>query len=263
MHVARYGHGGRPILLIHGLGTSSFLWREVAPALAVANHTALAIDLFGHGESDRPYDGEFGIAAQADYIDRALTALRVTRAVIVGIDLGASVAMRLAASHADRVDRLVVVSPPDLDDVPGEDVKLLQRSVRLAPLRQQRGVMGAAPLLRPVLEGSVADPEAMPDRLVARYLAPFVGRDGVSQLLTLARSVRAQDLHEEELRAIHAPTLIVVGDEDRWLPTRAAERLAGTIPDSRLERIPDAGRLIPEEDPERLSDLLLSFVGAN
>ena len=263
MHVARYGHGGRPILLIHGLGTSSFLWREVAPALAVANHTALAIDLFGHGESDRPYDGEFGIAAQADYIDRALTALRVIRAVIVGIDLGAAVAMRLAASHADRVDRLVVVSPPDLDDVPGEDVKLLQRSVRLAPLRQQRGVMGAAPLLRPVLEGSVADPEAMPDRLVARYLAPFVGRDGVSQLLTLARSVRAQDLHEEELRAIRAPTLIVVGDEDRWLPTRTAERLAGTIPESRLERIPAAGRLIPEEDPERLSELLLNFVGAS
>lgn len=261
MHVARYGHGGRPVLLIHGLGTSSFLWREVAPALAVANHTALAIDLFGHGESDRPYDGEYGIAAQADYVDQALTALRVTRAVIVGCDLGASVAMRLAASHSDRVDRLVLVSPPDLDEVPGEDVKLLQRSVRLSPLRQRRGVMGAAPLLRPVLEGSVADRDAMPDRLVARYLAPFVGRDGVSQLLTLARSVRAQDLHEDELRSIQCPTMIVVGDEDRWLSTRAAERLAGIIPDARLERIQGAGRLIPEEEPERLADLLLSFVG--
>ena len=73
-------------------------------------------------------------------------------------------------------------------------------------------VMGAAPLLRPILEGSVADPDAMPDRLVARYLAPFVGRDGVNQLLTLARSVRAQDLHEEELRSIGAPTMIVVGE---------------------------------------------------
>ena len=262
MHVARYGHGGRPILLIHGLGTSSFLWREVAPALAVANHTALAVDLFGHGESDRPYDGEYGMAAQADYVDRALTALRVTRALVVGCDLGAGVAMRLAASHADRVDRLVLVSPPDLDELPGEDVKLLQRSVRLSPLRQHRGVMGAAPLLRPVLEGSVADPEAMPDRLVARYLAPFVGKDGVGQLLTLARSVRAQDLHEDELRAIKAPTMIVAGDEDRWLSTRAAERLASTIPESRLERISGAGRLIPEEEPDRLASLILGFAGA-
>jgi pimeloyl-ACP methyl ester carboxylesterase len=102
----------------------------------------------------------------------------------------------------------------------------------------------------------------MPDRLVARYLAPFVGKDGVSQLLTLARSVRAQDLHEEELRAIRAPAMIVVGDEDRWLSVRAAERLVGTIPDSRLERIEGAGRLIPEEEPDRLAELLLSFVGS-
>jgi pimeloyl-ACP methyl ester carboxylesterase len=262
MHVARYGHGGRPILLIHGLGTSSFLWREVAPTLALANHTALAIDLFGHGESDRPFDAEFGIAAQAEYVDRALTALRVTRAAIVGCDLGASVAMRLAASHSDRVDRLVLVSPPDLDDLPGDDVKLLQRSVRMSPLRQHRGVMGAAPLLRPVLEGSVADLDAMPDRLVARYLAPFVGKEGVSHLLTLARSVRAQDLHEDELRTIKAPTMIVVGDEDRWLSTRASERLAAAMPESRLERIEGSGRLVPEEAPDRLAELLLSFVGA-
>jgi len=261
MHVARYGHGGRPILLIHGLGTSSFLWREVAPALALANHTALAVDLFGHGESDRPYDGDYGIAAQADYVDRAFTALRVTRAVVVGCDLGAAVAMRLAAAHPDRVDSIVLVSPPDIDELPGEDVKLLQRSVRMSPLLQHRGVMGAAPLLRPVLEASVADPAAMPDRLVARYLAPFVGKDGVSQLLTLARSVRAQDLHEDELRAIRASAMIVVGEKDRWLSIRAAERLAGMLPESRLERIEGAGRLIPEEEPDRLAELLLSFVG--
>ena len=262
MHVARYGHGGGPILLIHGLGTSSFLWREVAPSLALANHTALAVDLFGHGESDRPYDGDYGIAAQADYVDRAFTALRVTRAVVVGCDLGAAVAMRLAAAHPDRVDSIVLVSPPDIDELPGEDVKLLQRSVRMSPLLQHRGVMGAAPLLRPVLEASVADPEAMPDRLVARYLAPFVGKDGVSQLLTLARSVRAQDLHEDELRAIRAPAMIVVGEKDRWLSIRSAERLAGMLPESRLERIEGAGRLIPEEEPDRLAELLLSFMGS-
>lgn len=261
MHVARYGHGGRAVMLIHGLGTSHFLWRGIAPAIATGNHTALAVDLFGHGESDRPYDGEFGIAAQAEYLDRALTALRLTRATIVGCDLGAAVAMRLAFTHPDRVDRLVLVSPPDLEEFPGDDVKLLQRSVRRAPIRQHRGVMGAAPILRPLLESAVADPEAMPDRLVARYLAPFVGADGVRQLLTLARSVRARDLHEDELRAIRAPTLIVVGEVDQWLTIRAAELLAGTIPDSRLERVPGAARLIPEEDPQRLTELLLNFVG--
>ena len=259
MHVARFGHGGRPIVLLHGLGTSSFLWREVAPELARASHTALAVDLFGHGESDRPYDGEYGIAAQGGYLDRVLTALRIPRATVVGCDLGALVALRLAVSHPDRVERLVLVSPPDIEDIPGEDVKLFQRAVRRAPIRQQRGVLGASPLLRPLLEASVAEPQAMPEGLVARYLAPYVGREGVDQLHTIMRSVRAQDLHEEELRSVAAPTLIVAGDRDRWLDLKTAERLAGTIPEARLERIAGAGRLIPEEAPDELSELILRF----
>ena len=260
MHVARYGHGGRPVLLVHGLGTSSFLWRNVAPALAVGNHTAFAVDLFGHGESDRPYDGEFGIAAQSEYLDRVLTALRVPKAMVVGCDLGALVAIRLANDHADRVERLVLVSPPEIAELPGEDVKLLQRAVRRAPLRQQRGVMGAAAILRPLLEASVSDPNAMPDALIGRYLAPFVGRDGVEQLLTLVRSIRAQDLHEEEVRTIAAPTMIVAGDGDQWLPTDVAESLAAAIGgETRLERIPGAGRLVPEEAADELAELILAF----
>jgi pimeloyl-ACP methyl ester carboxylesterase len=259
MHVARYGHGGRPIVLLHGLGTSTFLWRDVAPSLATAGHTALAVDLFGHGESDRPYDGEYGVAAQGEYLDRVLTALRVPSATIAGCDLGALVALRLAASHPDRVDRLVLVSPPDIDDIPGEDVKLFQRSVRRAPIRQQRGLLGATPLLRPLLEASVAEPQAMPDGLVARYLAPFVGRDGVEQLHTIVRSIRAQDLHVEELRTIAAPTLIIAGERDRWLDLKTAEHLAGIIPESRVTRVPGAGRLIPEEAPDELAELILRF----
>ncbi|HEX2781812.1 MAG TPA: alpha/beta hydrolase [Gemmatimonadaceae bacterium] len=259
MHVARYGHGGRPVLLVHGLGTSAFLWRNVAPALAVENHTAFAVDLFGHGESDRPYDGEFGISAQSEYLDRLLTALRAPKALVVGCDLGALVGVRLANDHPDRVERLVLVSPPDVTDLPGEDVKLLQRAVRRSPLRQQRGVMGAAPILRPLLEASVADESAMPEALVARYLAPFVGRDGVEQLLTVMRSIRAQELHEEELRTIAAPSMIVAGERDQWLPMDVAERLAAAIGDCRLERIPGVGRLIPEEAADELAELIIAF----
>ena len=68
----RYGHGGSPIVLLHGFGTSSFVWRDVAPEIALANRTAFAIDLFGYGESDRPFDADFGIASQAELVDRAL-----------------------------------------------------------------------------------------------------------------------------------------------------------------------------------------------
>ena len=112
MHVERYGHGGTAVILIHGFATSSFLWRNVAPGITDAGHTAYAVDLFGHGESDRPFDADFGIAAQAEYLDAAMTALRVARGVLVGVDLGADIAVRLAATRPERVEKLVLINPP-------------------------------------------------------------------------------------------------------------------------------------------------------
>jgi pimeloyl-ACP methyl ester carboxylesterase len=262
MHVERYGHGGAPILLVHGFGTCAFLWRAVGPALAMANRTAFAIDLFGYGESDRPFDAQFGIGAQSEYLDRALTALRLAKATVVGIDLGAAVATHLAYGRPDRVDRLVLINPIAFDDVPAEDVKALQRNTARYAIQISRGVLGAAPLLRELLRDSVADEEKMPEALVARYLAPYVGQDGLNHLLALARAIDDADMQEIELGQIDRPSLIVVGDHDRFVSPKTAERLADTIPGSRLVRHPGVGRLFPEEAPETVANLILEFVGA-
>lgn len=258
MHVDRYGHGGPPVVLLHGFGTSSFLWRAIGPALAQAGYTAFAIDLFGHGESDRPLDADFGIAAQAEYVDRAMTALRVSRAVVTGVDLGGVVALRLAATRSERVARLVLVNSGGFEDLPGDDIKALQRNTARFAMRVSRGVLGVAPLLIPLLEGSVADPARMPQRLLARYLAPFVGGDGVRHLLALARAIRVDDEEEIELATIATPTLVVWGDADRWLDERTPERLVAALPDARLERIEGVGRLVPEEAPDRLVQLIIA-----
>ena len=262
MHVERYGHGGAPILLIHGFGTCSFLWRDVGPALAVANRTAFAIDLFGYGESDRPFDAQYGIAAQSDYVDRALTALRLSKATVVGIDLGGAVAMHLAFNRPERVERMLLVNPIAFEDVPADDIKTMQRNTARFALRISRGVLGAAPLLRELLERSVADPQNMPDALVARYLAPYVGQDGVNHLLALARAVDDEDMAEVDLAQLDCPTLVVWGDQDPFVSPRLGDQIADTIPGSRLVRLPGTGRLVPEEAPDTLAGLLLEFVGA-
>ena len=166
LHVERYGHGGQAVLLVHGFGTCSFVWRNVGPTIALANLTAFAVDLFGHGESDRPFDADYGIAAQAEYLDRALTALRVSKAAVVGLDLGGAVALRFAAAHPERVDRLVLINPVALDAIPADDVKSLQKNTGKYAFRVSRGVMGAAPLMRDLLKNSVSAPHHMPERLV-------------------------------------------------------------------------------------------------
>ncbi len=260
IHVERYGRGGIPVVLLHGFGTLSFLWRGVGPEIAATRNTALAIDLLGYGESDRPLDTEFGIAAQAEYVDRALTALRVVRAAVVGVDLGGAVALRFAATRPERVSHLVLVNSLSADTTPADDVRALARNTARHVLRVARGVLGAAPLLTPLLERSVANSVHMPPRLIARYLAPYVGHEGVSHLLALARAVSADDWSGVRLAEVRAATLVIRGERDEWLDDSVAEQLSLAIPDSRLLRMPDVGRLVPEEAPDQLAGVTLDFV---
>ena len=262
VHVERSGHGGTPIVLLHGFGTSSFLWRNVAPGLALARHSAFAIDLLGYGESDRPVEADFGVAAQSEYLDRALTALRVAKALVVGVDVGGGVALRLATTRPDRVSGLVLVNTVAFDELPGRDVRTLQHNTARFAFRVAKGMFAAASLLAPILRGSVADPASMPDRLVARYLSPFVGREGVPHLLDLARSLRVEEVEELDLGTIAVPTLVVWGEADPWADRNIPARLVHAIPNLRLVRLPRVGRLVPEEAPEELTRLILEHVPA-
>ncbi|MDQ6828337.1 MAG: alpha/beta hydrolase, partial [Gemmatimonadota bacterium] len=250
VHVERYGQGGHAIVLLHGFGTSSFLWRSVAPALAAAGYTALAVDLMGYGESDRPVEADYSIAEQAEYVRRAMLAMRVSRFTVAGVDIGGGVALRLAAMSPASVDGLVLINSVGFDECPGRDVREVQRATARFALRIARDILGVASVLREPLERSVVDPAAMPDGLVARYLAPYVGQSGVTHLLALAGALKAEDVQELDLGTIVAPSLIVWGEADPWLAEGLPQRLHEAIPGSALVRLPAVGRLSPEEVPE-------------
>lgn len=261
LHVERYGLGGPPVVLLPAFGTSAFLWRSVAPVLAEHGFVAYAIDPMGYGESDRPFDGDYSIAAQAEYLRTALGSLRIDRAAIIGVEIGAGMALRLAIAAPELVSTLVMVSPVAFGDWPGLDVRHLQNATARHAVRLARGVMGSASLLQPLLRGAVARLERMPARLVARYMAPYTGTDGAVHLLDLARALHTEDLEELDLLGIRARTVIVRGGADRTLSPRIAARLHAGIPGSTLITLADAGRLVPEDVPVQLSTILLRALG--
>jgi len=262
LHVARYGHGGRAVILLHGFATSGFLWRNVAATIAREGHTAYAVDLMGYGESDRPLDGDYSIAAQTEYLQHALASLRIPSAMLVGLGIGGGIALRFAVLHPARVERLTLVNSVAFDECPGRDVRMVQLGAARFAIRVTQGLLGAAPVLRRVLEESVARADAMPARLVARYLAPYVGSDGVAHLLTLARALHAADVEELDLSTLRMPTEIIWGEVDPWLDPGLPERLQAAIASSALVRLPDVGRFVPEEVPDVLSQLLIEQLEA-
>jgi pimeloyl-ACP methyl ester carboxylesterase len=110
LHVRRWpGDSGRvPFLLVHGLSSNARLWDGVSVRLSAAHHSAYAVDLRGHGESDRPPEG-YDTATTVGDLDALATALNLRPAVVVGQSWGGNVAVELAARHPDRVRALGLV----------------------------------------------------------------------------------------------------------------------------------------------------------
>ncbi len=249
-------------MLLHGFGSCSFLWRAIAPRLAEAGLTALAIDLMGHGESDRPADAAYGLAIQAEYVERALTALRLGEVTVVGQDMGALVGLLLAAQRPERAAKLALLEPLDPDDLPGPVIRSLKRTSALSALTANT-LFGARPLLEPLLRNAVSDPVNMPDLLVARYLAPFVGSGGAAQLLQRASAVTLGADERQRLGDVRADILLwtAVRDVEDDLAARIEQwRRVLPLASVRPLAVHPCGALVAEDAPAALISTLLAWI---
>jgi len=111
IHAVR-GGDGPPVLLLHGFPQSHVMWHRIAPVLA-REHTVVAADLRGYGDSDRPDAGadHAGYAFRAMAADQVglMAALGFDRFTVIGHDRGARVTHRMALDHPDRVERLALL----------------------------------------------------------------------------------------------------------------------------------------------------------
>src|SRR5215210_2530017 len=111
--------GGPAVLLVHGWLSSSRIWEQLAGRLA-QRFTVYTLDLSGFGESDKPLSG-YGVRNGSRLLYAFCAHFGLTRANVIGHDLGGNMAVKLAADHPDLVGRLVIVSTPadeDQIDVP-------------------------------------------------------------------------------------------------------------------------------------------------
>lgn len=248
LHVERWGFGDRAVVLLHDLASCSFLWREVAVRLPLGRLTVFAPDLLGHGESDRPVAADLGIAAQAEYLDQALTALRISRAAVVGLGLGAAVALAWAAARPERVDSLLLLSPPDPQGLRDDLTESLQLGVTKRQLDPTAGQLEAISLLSEWFRPQLVNVGGDFDRLAGRFAAPFVGADGLRQLQRITESVEDGALRGIALERLSQRVILAAGEQDTEGVARMG-RMALRLPGSERRPVSGAGRLIPEDVP--------------
>jgi pimeloyl-ACP methyl ester carboxylesterase len=262
--VYRIAGSGPPVVLIHGMLNSSSHWQSVALELA-REHTVIAPDLIGHGDSAAPR-GDYSLGAHAASIRDLLAAIGIDRASIVGHSLGGGVAMQFFYQFPQRVERLVLISSGGL----GHEVSPLLRtaalpgtSALLSLTIQPRLLAALARAGRSMRARSLGGGVHL--QAIARALRPLENADARQAFLHTLRSVidaRGQRVSAtDRLYLLESmPTMIVWGERDHTIPLAHGRRAHDAIPHSFFRTLPDAAHFPHLEDPHGLSQLLREFI---
>jgi pimeloyl-ACP methyl ester carboxylesterase len=248
---------GEPVVFVHGFPTSGHLWTDVIP-LMPPGHRLVVLDLLGYGRSDPPNGRPITLLAHAERVVGLLDALGIDQACIVGHDLGGGVAQAMAIHAPSRVSRLALVDSVGFTGWPKRDVRLARALLRLTG-RVAPGWLLA--VLRADLERGYED-ATRAAHSIDRFIRPFAsaeGRDAFMQHLHAldARETRAM---APQLAEIAAPTAVVWGAHDPFLPLKIGKRLASAIPGATLEVVQSARHFTPEDAPRPVADAIAALL---
>ena len=248
-HRIRYfaGGDGPPLILIHGLGSSSEDWSLVLRELT-RRHRVYAPDLLGWGGSDKPRDGDYSIAAQTELVCGFMDAVQLPRADVGGVSMGGWVAVRLAALHPERVQRLVLI------DSVGLDFPTTLGESSFAPQTMAEA--------RHLLWLQSDDFEKLPDFVVADFLRR-ARREGWLLRASMRAMLTRRDVMDGKLQRVTMPVLIVWGTKDRLAPPPLAGRFHQQLPQSRVVMFPGCGHLAVIECRARVMPVINEFLDAH
>ena len=258
---------GEPVVLLHGTPSSSYIWRNVAPRLVEAGHKVHLFDLLGYGASERPFDPavDTSVSGQVPILKELLGHWGLERAHIVAHDIGGAVAQLFCLFHPELVKTLTLIDTVSFDSWPSkrtdEQMKAGLEALIKAPDAAHRAHF------RDWLLSTVEEKE----RFASEPLETFVGliSGPVGQASLFQHQVAHYDhRHTSEISDRLAelsalPVQIVWGENDAWQVVDWAHKLHAAIPGSTLHVLPNCGHFAMEDQPERISELIVSFIAEN
>ena len=252
LNVKEFGPpGDRAVVLLHGYSASVQWWDRVAAALP--DQRVIAVDLVGHGGSEAPRDAaQYGIDGQAEVVRRALDALGVRDAVLVGHSMGGVVAIALAEQDPEHVERVVVSDSPASDDLVDEPALA---GLACAPL-----IGPAVDLLRSV--DAITD-SSLQTGFAADFPVPPLAHRSLEQLTHAGVCESGKQDGDraaaDRLAGLNKPVLVVWGERDVLTPTASnveRYRQAGLSP----VVIPGAGHSPMVEAPGEFVNAITEFI---
>ncbi len=259
------GGEGPPVVLVHGLGTSSFTWRFILPMLQ-QRYTVYAIDMLGCGESDKT-DVDYQLEALAGYLKGFMDAVGLARPIIIGHSMGGGITMMFCHLYPGRAERVVLASSGGM----GREMHWL---LRVSTLPGAEGVIGVLcdPRSRvPQVSRSLEQRrmrrlsqefDATTPTMLDRFQSPEARLAFLGMLRGIG-SISGQKVSALPfLSSLAIPTLLIWGAGDRTIPVTHGQEAVKLIPRAHLAVIPNCFHRPQIEAPQRFCELVLEFLDA-
>jgi len=250
------------VLFVHGVGTSSYLWRNVISQLD-GERRCVAFDLPLHGYTPAAPDQDFTLPGLARFVADCCDALELTDFDMVANDTGGAVTQVFAANHPERLHTLTLTNCEAHDNVPPKALLpavLLARMGLLARLAPRLMPHDNPRTAKRMYGRTYQDIANLPEEIARVWLEAQTGTaEAARQSQRLLASLRARDLltAEPALRRLQVPTLIVWGTSDLFFRRKWAYWLRDTIPGATEVVEIDGGRLFfPDERADELTAAL-------
>lgn len=249
---------GSPVLLLHGWGSSALLFRQNLPALARAGHRAVAVDLKGHGLSDKPErDRDYTLTAMKDHVMEIMDALALPRCALVGQSMGGRIALEVARLAPSRVDRLVLISPVGIGEFRPRALLRLAGWRALEPLGSRLATRTVVRLALGLVYGGRARPS---DELIEQYCEPLQYSEYSRVLQRFVREFSWDPVEAGLLEGIRARILVVLGTRDVVLSVARDHPLLRERPRLRVAWVEGAGHVPNDECPEEVNRVMIDFL---
>ena len=254
------GGPGRPVLFVHGVGSSSYLWRNVIGQLD-GQRRCVAFDLPLHGGTPAAVGQDFSLPGLARFLADCCEALELADIDLVANDTGGAISQVFAVGRPERLHTLTLTNCEAHDNVPPKALLPMVLLARLGLLaRITPRMVRDIPRARKRAFGSVyQDIANLPEDIARVWLEPMATAESARQGQRLLTSLHARDLLaiEPGLARLQVPTLIVWGTGDRAFRLKWAYWLRDTIPGATdVVEIDGARLFFPDERAAELTAAL-------
>jgi pimeloyl-ACP methyl ester carboxylesterase len=234
---------GQAITMIHGATYNHRLWIRQIHVLSSIGEV-YALDLPGHGGSSEFSASQIvSIKSYADHVHKLLTAIGCSSTVLVGHSMGGAVSIRYTLDHPSLVKALILVGT-------GAKLGVIPMIFEALSANYEQGIrLGVAAWA------------------FAKTTDKSVIEEGINEMLKCPQDIATADFKacsefdlRDSISRIEAPTLIIVGDEDKLTPVKWSEYLHNKIRNSEMKIVKGAGHMVIVEKPDEVNESMMSFL---